>query len=420
MPEVFPDPQGTNHVPLNDAAPASVTDAPAEAETEVSDETNAEPETTARQRILGGLMAVFALLVPLVLVFFMFRTHAVSETRVFTEPKGLVTTVAFSPDGDLLAGAGADGNIYLWNRQSGILVGTFKGHTRPVHSIQFSADGSQILAGDMLTARIWDIASGKEIFRADTPTNFVLNATFSPDGKYFTTTSKADPYIRLWSTDKKAPARFVAQTLGLSAAPLGFSPLSTATSFYPGQTGPNNAVRIFMGHEAPVQSVVFFADGKRILSAGGKTVRLWDVATGNLVDTFEISQFGVTCIALAPDEKTFAVASGDQSIHLWNMAKKKEIYRFKGHQSPVVCVDFSPDGRYLVSSSLGTMSAKNDPNEVIPVEVRPIRIWDIATKQESFYLAHEDERVWSVKFSPDSRQLLSGGASGKVRLWNMP
>src|SRR5687767_13675860 len=86
------------------------------------------------------------------------------EIRLPLQGRGNVNSLAYSPDGKILAGAGGDGLIRLWNVRDGKLLAALRGHTQSVESVTFSPDGRTLTSGSSDgTVRLWDVKSEKEI-----------------------------------------------------------------------------------------------------------------------------------------------------------------------------------------------------------------------------------------------------------------
>src|SRR5262249_40400283 len=106
-------------------------------------------------------------------------------------------------------------------------------------------------------------------------------------------------------------------------------------------------------------------------------------------------------VAFSPDGKTFAVASQTGIVRLWDLASGDLLASFRGHTSSVLCLAFSPDGKTLATGS----------------EDRTARLWDTATGQEKVTLKAHTAAVRSLAFSPDGSTLATASADGTVRLW---
>ncbi len=154
-----------------------------------------------------------------------------------------------------------------------------------------------------------------------------------------------------------------------------------------------------MKHQDDVQAVAFSSDGKYLVTAAwDKTVRLWDVATGEEV-TRLTHEKEVNDVAFSSDGKYLVTAAWDKTVRLWDVATSQEAARLT-YEKEVNDVAFSPDGKYLAMA----------------IGDKTLRIWDVKKRQEVARLNHEKE-VNDVAFSPDGKYLAT--ASDKiVHFWN--
>ena len=161
----------------------------------------------------------------------------------------------------------------------------------------------------------------------------------------------------------------------------------------------------------PVSTFEFSPDGKMIASSG-RTVQLWDAATGQIIRTFTRHAGYSHSVAFSPDGKILASGCEDYpemgklinwspDIHLWDTFTGQRTQKLIGHTSSVRCLSFSPDGTILASGSLD----------------KTIRLWDVATGQHRKILIGHKEGVIGVKFSPNGKTLATVG--GKVCLWDV-
>jgi WD40 repeat protein len=284
-----------------------------------------------------------------------------------------VQSVAFSPDGTILASGSADHNIILWDVKSRQPIGEpLKAHTGVVQSIAFSPDGKTLASGSVdMTVLLWDVRS-RQLIRSPLKghTAVVRSVAYSPDGKMIASAS-ADKTIRLWDAS-------TGESIG--------APLT-------GQTG-------------SVESVAFSPDGKLLASSSDNTLILWDVSTRKAVGPALTGHTeAVESVAFSPDSKLLASGSHDKSIILWDVATRRPIGEpLSGHTAVVNSVTFSPDGQTLASGSAD----------------KTVILWDVNPRPRigSPLTGHTDV-VQSVAYSPDGKLLASASADKTVILWDM-
>jgi WD40 repeat protein/uncharacterized protein YjbI with pentapeptide repeats/nucleoside phosphorylase len=108
-----------------------------------------------------------------------------------------VTSIAFSPDSQLLASSSDDNTVRLWDPDTGRLIKPLEGHKHPVRSIAFSGDGRLLASGSYKEVRLWRVDTGALVRAFDCHSHWINSVAFSPDSELLATGS-TDSTIRLW------------------------------------------------------------------------------------------------------------------------------------------------------------------------------------------------------------------------------
>ncbi|MFB2770574.1 CHAT domain-containing protein [Pelatocladus sp. BLCC-F211] len=163
-------------------------------------------------------------------------------------------------------------------------------------------------------------------------------------------------------------------------------------------------IKTLTEHTGEVTNVSFSNDGKILASASGdKTIKLWNVATGEVVKTLTGHTSWVWGVSFSPDGKILASASGDKTIKIWDVTTGQVIKTLKGHTFEVQGVIFSPNGEILASAS----------------EDKTVKLWDVTTGKEINTLKGHNSQVLSVSFSNDGKILASASEDKTVKLWDV-
>lgn len=205
------------------------------------------------------------------------------EVRVFEEVDSSLKCIAFSADGRLAAGGSIEGDVRVWEVESGRLVSHYQPGVRDARSVCFAPDGKlAVYAGGHADSRLrlWDVTTGNEVRLLTGHRGPAVRAAFLPDGRSLVSAGD-DSSIRLWDVESGNEIRRMQErSLIRSLAVAGdgrrvvVGTLDGTVSVWDLQTG-RQLVR-YAQHTGRVESLAATADGERILSNGNdRTIRIW-------------------------------------------------------------------------------------------------------------------------------------------------
>jgi WD40 repeat protein len=384
---------------------------------------------------------------------------------------GGVTALAYSPSGELLVTGGRDGTVRLWHaetvREVATSAGARRGHSQPVCCLAFAPNGWTVASGgEDETVRVWDAVGWHELCSFSGHTGPVRAVAYSPDGRWLTAAG-ADGTVRRWrapEAERPAPVRrplgrpkprassagkawawvislvvagfllirLVMALSGSSQRPQFPPPRVPAWGGNPNLPGPFDQGLVFAGHQDGVSAVAIADNGRTALSGSfDRSVRLWDLDTGQELSRYNGHTAAVLAVALSADGRRALSGGLDQTVRLWDVGTGRELRRFGNFRSGVTAVAFSPDGRRFAAAcgfQKVTHTLKNEPGRQPLANMewrRPqppdcaVTVWETDTGRRVFTLRGHGDEVTAVAFTPDGQRLVSGSFDKTASLWDL-
>jgi hypothetical protein len=303
---------------------------------------------------------------------------------------------------------------HLWRLCNGDRF-TIPKHPDFVRQVLFAPGGEALVSVGGNVARVWDLASGKELPPLPGCTRGLDIVQFSPDGNTLAV-GGTDGTIGLWD-------RATGQAKGT-----------------------------LRGHRGTVHALCF-ANGTTLASGGADgTVRIWDLTAQKEIGVLHGHQGAVYRTVIGPDGNTLATTSADRSLKLWDIEGKKLRSSFA---EPDGCyftsLVFGPDKQTMITGEgypfnmlhEGRARVRDLDGKVRSAFPMPaggvfavalsgdgktlatggntgaIYLWDLATGEKRGRLLGHADRLHALAFGPDGKTLASGGNDNTAKLWNL-
>lgn len=364
-----------------------------------------------------------------------------------------VYSVAFSPDGRLLASASHDNTIKLWDVQTGKLRQTLISHfaQKAFNAVAFSPDGRTLAAASNDEfIRLWALESHELRHLLEGH----ASVSFSSDGQILASGSRDG--VRLWNPttgQRQGTLPHVAPIVSVA-----ISPDRTTVAAGDGDGNVlvwdlatrNETPRHLEKHAESVEALAFSSDGRWLAAAdvgssqgyqsGSGYIWIWDTSTG-LQRTLKGHTAEVAALAFSPDGKTLASGSYDGSIHLWDPASGTKQVSIPERIHEIFSVAFSSDGSTLALGTVGLIEILDSKTGELRSQLEghragvvglsfssdgkrlasaseTVKVWDLRTRtvEASYEGSRGAVHPVAVIFSPDGTTLASAGADRTIKL----
>lgn len=280
-------------------------------------------------------------------------------------------------------------------------------HSEAVKSVAFSADGSTLATGsDDKTIILWNTETGEAITTIGNNFFPVKAIQFFGNNELF---AASGPDIKLIDFQGKIILTFPGKTahiwsLDFDSASGRITGGSYGKTIRVWDVATGKEVLLLEGHEKSTLPVCFNPSGDCILSGSlDQTVRLWDADSGKQLKKMDAHSGNIFSVAFHPGGLYAASASGDKTVRLWDLETGKVLQSYPGHDGAVMSVDFSADGNHLISGSAD--------NTIV--------LWETVTGNKLYSFVDHKAPVNAVAFSPGGKCFASASDDKTARVWNL-
>ncbi|MDJ0553472.1 MAG: AAA-like domain-containing protein [Microcoleaceae cyanobacterium MO_207.B10] len=275
--------------------------------------------------------------------------------------QGAVTSVKFSPNQQVLASAGVDGKVVIWNLE-GKKIREWQTEQKSVNSIVFHPDGKYVVtAGSNGTVKIWNLL-GEKLYVLKISESEINSISISPDGKSLATAGIDIP-VKLWN--------------------LSWSPITILS-------------KSILADNGLIRTVSFSPEKEFLATLDGKsTIRLWNLSE-NQFKTLDVQVISMNFSISKPQLLVTATSNG--IVQLWQLSRGNLVNDFQTLHLDTKLVNFSPDGEVIATVGIDSI----------------VRLWNLSGRQISQFAFPEN--VISISFSSDSKKIAVAGSNGKVWL----
>ena len=330
-----------------------------------------------------------------------------------------VVSMAFSPNGRVLATGTRNGLISIWETASSEWIGFLEGHepAQAVLALDWLDDGRLLISGGRDDALIlWDMSTLRPLHFLRGHESETIAVAIAPDGNSFGSVT-ADGRIEFWDALDQEPQRIDGPQLGALGS-IAWSPewdklLATSPQ---GEmvlwdieeqsniVGPKDILLGHSKHGEWVMRVAWSPEGDRIATTRGQEITIWDTETRTPIHRLRGHEALVGGVDWSPDGTRLASGDGEGIVMMWDTSSGELLFTGQEHSSGITDLRWSPDSQQIASA--GSLDDT-------------VVIWEAESGEVKHRLRGMESGIWSVGWSPDADIVAGGTTNGEILIWKL-
>lgn len=331
----------------------------------------------------------------------------------FTGHEGAVKRVVAHPDGSLVASGGTDGTVRIWSLAGDTAAQVLEKHDAPVQALVFSADGRWLASGDADgQIYLWSLESPDAAPRLlNGHTDAIRDLDFDPQSTQLASAS-ADETVRLWNVEDGEETQVLEAAGGVFALDfsregiLAYGGEASTIKLWSasGDLSPSDLI----GISQPVTTLTFNAEGTQVLALTRGTGQFaslirWDVAFNEPLRIKDLPSAAILNTAPSLDGSVLIYEYGQNIVRLFAIAGRENLLTLPLGDTEITALAYGTDGQYMfIGDSSGILHYR-----------------DTLTGETAGELGEHDGALTALQIHPNGEQMVSGGADGTIKIWDI-
>ncbi|XP_077997560.1 NACHT domain- and WD repeat-containing protein 1-like [Glandiceps talaboti] len=275
--------------------------------------------------------------------------------HVYEGHQDAISCLSITDDEKYMVSGSKDDFLKIWNIDSGICLNTLEGHSSWISCVSVTHDSKSVVsASNDKTIKLWKLTDDTNVIRRERHATQPRCCGITSDGNVAISGAKEDK-TRIWSHENGAcvlklpcdSACMVTTTDGAKVITASADKIVRVWNIHTGE-----AINTFEGHEREITCLAISKDNRYLISACKQpTMRKWDLETGKGFPVWDSSNKGVKCLQTTPDSLTVVSGHDDGTVKLWDIDSGHCVKTVTGHTSAINCIAITPNGRFFMTGS---------------------------------------------------------------------